>query len=254
VLDLTGYLLTALVFFCGSFTQSIIGFGFNIMGVPLLTMLAGIKTAVAVVSVASFFNCVYVIYNVKKTSGESLTLKLGRFVPLLVMGAIGSLVGAFLLVGLDASVVLVCLGILLLLFVLTNDLRKNWRPSSRQEKPAAYVIGALTGVLGGLAGIAGPTLVPYLHALKLEKLEFVYYLNIIFLFFGIFSIFSYSILGVYTWERIGLGVSLIPVSLLGGWVGAQVRNKVNQVWFNRLILVVLFITALDLIRRGLHVF
>jgi uncharacterized protein len=254
VLDLTGYLLTSLVFFCGSFTQSIIGFGFNIIGVPFLAMLAGTQTAVAAVSIASFLNCVYVLYNVKKTTGESLPLNLGRFAPLLGMGLIGSFSGTFLLVGLDASVVLVWLGILLLLFVLTNDLRKNWRPTPRQEKPAAYIMGLLTGVLAGLAGISGPTLVPYLHALKLEKLEFVFYLNLLFIFFGLFSFASYASLGIYTWERVGLGFSLIPVSLLGSWVGAQVRNKVSQEWFSRLILLVLFVTALDLIRRGLHLF
>ena len=246
--DLTTYILTSVIFFVGAFLQSIVGFGFNVLGVPSLTILTTARNAVTVVSIPSFLNCLLLVWR----TPVKIPLKAGPLVPLLITCAIGTLVGATMLKSLDPSIVLTCLGILLLLYVLTARLRKNWQPNPEHGNRLALAVGLATGILNGLAGVSGPTLAPYLHALRLEKIHFVYYLNVLFLFLGVFQFFSFGLLGFFTWERIGFGLSLIPISLAGLYLGYRVRSRVSQEFFNRLVLVVLFLTALDLIRRGLN--
>jgi|GEM_PF-2197497 len=253
-LDLTTYLLTSLVLFCGAFVQGVIGFGFNVMGVPFITILAGPKMAVSLISVPSQINCLVLVWRIRRKEKDTVPLNFGPLLPLLLMGGIGTFAGATLLVALDPSIVLTCLGVLIMLFVFTDNIRKNWRPSPKYEKQLAFVVGAVTGVLNGLAGICGPTLAPYFYTLRLDKHQFVYYLNVIFLFFGAYQWISFFALGLYTWERILLGLSFLPLSLTAIWLGERARYRVSPVFFNRLILVVLFITALDLLRRGLHLF
>ena len=250
--DLLTYILTSLLLFVGAFMQSVIGFGFNVIGVPTLTILINARTAVTVISIPSFLNCILIVWRISGGEGQ-VEVDFKRVLPLLVAGGICTLAGAFLLASLDPSIVLICLGVLLLLFVFTDKARKNWRPNPRHATSLAVTVGVVTGILNGLAGISGPTLAPYLYSLKLDKYQFVYYLNLIFLFFGVFQFISFGVLGFFTWERVLFAVSLIPISIIGVYVGAKARSRVSQAFFNQLVLLVLFLTALDLLRRGLHI-
>ncbi len=252
--DLVTYLVISGILFFGSFLQSVVGFGYNVIGVPSLTLLTNsARNAVTVISIPSFINCIIIVARLARGEGH-VTLDFRRVAPLLITSGLGTIVGALLLVILDPSIVLVCLGILLLIFVLTAKARQNWQPQPRYATRLAVAIGSITGILNGLVGVSGPTLAPYLYSLRLNKHEFVYYINLLFLFLGTYQFISFGILGFFTWERILFGLSLVPISLIGVYIGAKARSKVSQVFFNRLVLVILTITALDLIRRGLHLF
>lgn len=254
MLDLPQFILTNLVFFATSFVQSVVGFGFNVIGVPFLTILDGPQAAVAIVSIPSFVNCVYIVRRIKKTGEGLIRLRETQTVPLLVMAMIGTFIGTFLLAALDPSIVRVCLGVLLLVFVGTDRFRRNWRPDPVHARPIAFGIGGLTGILNGLAGISGPTLAPYLYTLRLDKHQFVYYLNVLFIVLGVYQFASFFAAGFYTLERVLFALGLIPISLVGSYFGSRARGKVNQALFNNLVLVILTLSALDLIRRGLHLF
>lgn len=252
--DLPTYILISIILFFGAFLQSVVGFGYNVLGVPSLTILLNsARSAVTVISIPSFLNCLLIVWRILRGESGQVPIDFKRLVPLLIGGAAGTLVGATLLAALDPSIALISLGILLLIFVFTDKIRKNWQPNPLHAGRLALIVGLITGVLSGLAGVSGPTLAPYLYSLKLDKHQFVYYLNVLFIFFAIFQFFSFTVLGFFTWERILLAISLIPISLLGVYIGAVARSKVSQVLFNRLVLTILFLTSLDLLRRGLHI-
>jgi uncharacterized membrane protein YfcA len=254
VAPIPSYLLTMLVFFSSAFVQGVIGFGFNILTVPFLTILADAKTAVSVVSIPSQMNCVLLALRPQSTPGAPFAWQPGLLVPILLTGAVGTIAGAGLLVALDPSLALTGLGGLVLLFVFTDGVRRNWQPNPSHERPLALVVGLVTGLLSGLAGVSGPTLVPYLHSRKLDKHQFVTYLNMLFLCFGCYQWIVFFFLGLYTWPRVLEAAGFIPAALLGIALGARVRNRVSAAFFNRLVLLILFVTGLDLIRRGLHLF
>lgn len=250
--DLATYLLVSAIMLGGAFVQSVVGFGYNVIGVPTLTILTNARTAVSVISIPSFINCILIVWRIGRDEGQ-VPVNLRRIAPLLITSGAGTLAGATLLAALDPAIVLTSLGILLLLFIFTARARQNWQPNPAHATRLALIVGSVTGILNGLAGVSGPTLAPYLYSLRLDKHEFVYYINVLFLYLGAYQFISFFLLGFFTWERVLFGVSLIPISLLGVYLGGKARSKVSQVFFNRLVLVVLFLTALDLIRRGLHI-
>lgn len=252
--SVTDYLIVVIVFFLGAFIQGIIGFGFNLLTVPMLTVLAGPRTAVTVVSIPSLIISLIPAAERYFNKAQHIPLQLNMLAPLLLFGAAGTLAGTALLVVLDPAVILTSLGTILLLYVLTDGLRKKWHPQPRTVTPLGILMGSITGIINGLAGISGPLIVPYLHALRLERDRFVYYLNFSLVFFGMFRWISFYSLGLFTPERVIAGIVLIPVSIIGLKLGELVRPRISTAMFSRFVLLVLLITGLDLLRRGLRLF
>jgi uncharacterized membrane protein YfcA len=137
-------------------------------------------------------------------------------------------------------------------FVLTDRVRKDWRVPPEREKALALPIGFTSGLLGGVSGISGPILVAYLISLKLSKNHFVYALSVMFVMFGLSLTISLWLLGAYTLEILLFSLFCLIPLFLGTVLGTKVQDKISQLFFNRLVLVMLFIVGLDLLRRGFH--
>src|SRR5689334_2853500 len=177
--DLATYILVSVIVLGGAFVQSVVGFGYNIIGVPTLTILTNARTAVSVISIPSFMNSILIVWRISRGEGQ-VPIDLRRLAPLLITTGAGTLAGATLLAALDPAIVLVSLGVLLLLFIFTARARQTWQPNPAHATRLALMVGSVTGILNGLAGVSGPTLAPYLYSLRLDKHEFVYYINVLF--------------------------------------------------------------------------
>lgn len=260
-MQLVPYLLGGLVILGSGFLQGVVGFGYSLLSIPFLSLLINVKIAIAMLGINSLANNLALIG--RRPAGR-YGLRLGRpFWVILLTGLLGTVAGVRLLVALDTTVILSCVGGILLLYVLMRLLTQDRGPAEPTQVedqtpvPVALGVGLMTGLLTGLAGLNGPALVPYVHSLRLSSPAFVAYLNLLFLIFGVYQLITYIGTGLYTWERVGQGLALIPVSLAGVRLGVGVRQRItaaNQAFFNRLVLGVLFLTGLSLLARGLHLF
>lgn len=250
VFDIITYATGFVLFFLAACTKGILGFGVNIVSVPIMSLLVGPKAAVAIVSLPSFLNNIVVVVQRREEDGMSL---FKRIISLLVFGAIGITAGSILLVALDTSVISVILGALTVAFVLTDKIRANWRVQPEHEKVFAPLAGLGAGLLGGISGVSAPLLVTYLFSLKLDKRQFVFTISIIFILFNGAQALNYWALGLYTPQIALFGLSYIIPIVIGTVVGTKLQDKVSQSLFNRLVLIALLLVGLDLIRRGLHI-
>lgn len=244
------YLAGFLLFFVAACTKGVLGFGVNIISVPIMSLMVGPKAAVAIVSLPSFLNNLLLV--IQRRDVDSLGL-LKRVLPLLVAGVVGITLGSFLLVILDTAVISLTLGILTLLFVLTEKIRANWKVAPEHERVYAPLAGLSSGLLGGVSGISAPILVAYLYSLRLNKVQFVYTISSAFVLFSGAQGLNLWALGVYTPETALYGASYFIPIILGTMAGTRLQDKVSQTLFNRLVLITLFIVGIDLIRRGLHI-
>jgi uncharacterized membrane protein YfcA len=247
--DLLSYAIGFVLFFVAACTKGILGFGINIVSVPIMSLLVGPKAAVAIVSLPSFLNNIVIIMQRHEFDGLSL---FKRIIPLLALGVVGITLGSLLLVLLDTSVISLLLGILTVAFVLTDKIRATWRIPPDRERFYAPLAGLGAGLLGGISGISAPILVTYLYSIKLDKRQFVYTISIIFILFNGAQGLNLWALGVYTPQFALYGLSYIIPITAGTIVGTRIQDKVSQSLFNRLVLMALFFVGLDLIRRGLH--
>ena len=115
---------------------------------------------------------------------------------------------------------------------------------------AEWVIGLISGILGGLAGTWGPTTVLYLLAIDMPKMRQVVVQGMIYGLGSITLLLAHLRSGLLNAETIPFSLALLPTALIGMWVGFQIQDKLDQEKFRTLTLLVLVVAALNLLRKG----
>lgn len=248
--NLVTYLAGFGLFFLAACTKGILGFGVNIVSVPLMSLMIGPKAAIAIVSLPSLFNNLVVVFSQRREPDAVSLVK--RIMPLLIAAGIGITIGSFLLYLLDTALISLILGLITILYVLTNRVRANWQVPPEQEQIVAPLAGLGAGLLAGVSGISAPILVAYLYSLRLDKRQFVYVISVIFVVLTASQSLNFWLLGFYTSETVLIGLSYFIPIFLGTIFGNRLQTKISQDLFNKLVLAALFVVGLDLIRRGLH--
>ncbi len=244
------YIVGFVLFFVAACTKGILGFGVNIVAVPIMSLFIGPKAAIALINLPALLNNIILIVQRPEPEGRAM---FKRILPLLVTGAMGVTVGSILLVLLDTSVLSTWLGVLTVIFVLTDRMRAKWQLPSNQERLLGPIAGFGTGVLNGISGISAPILVTYLYSLRLDKRHFVYMITLVFIVLNLAQSINFWLLGLFTPEIVFISLTYIIPIVLGTIVGTRLQEKVSQKFFNNLVLTALFLIGLDLIRRGLHI-
>ena len=245
------YFVGFILFLFAGFGSGIIGFGVNIICIPILSIFVEPKIAIAMVSLPSMVNNFLIIYQWRDSSTRTL---IKRIYPIIISGSIGMCIGTILLVNLNSTYIQLGLGFLTLLYVFTNNLRKNFHINPKHEYFSNPPVGFVAGFIGGISGISGPLLVAYFHSLKFEKRSFVYALSTIFFTFSIVQSVNLFVAKLYTVQIVLICLSYIIPLAIGTKLGESFQASVSQELFNRVLLSTLFLTGLDIIRRALHLF
>ncbi|MES2307755.1 MAG: sulfite exporter TauE/SafE family protein [Verrucomicrobiota bacterium] len=123
------------------------------------------------------------------------------------------------------------IGILIFSMVVLYFVRKrfpNWQP---HQMGVAWFFGFTGGTVTMVANAAGPLVTLYLLEMKLRKEEFMgtgawFYLimNCVKVPFGIS-------LGIIHSQTLLLNLALIPMIIVGTWVGRRVNRQLSEQWF-----------------------
>ena len=114
---------------------------------------------------------------------------------------------------------------------------------------SAPPIGAVAGVLSGLFGTAGPPLIVYYHLSGMGRHAFRGNLMALFLAMTFVRVPSYVVGGLVTPERLWSGVILLPVALMGAWVGNHIHLQLSEKLFRKMVSVLLAVIGLLLVAR-----
>lgn len=111
--------------------------------------------------------------------------------------------------------------------------------------------GVLAGTLAGfsstLAHAGGPPVAIYLLIQKLPPVEFTATTVLFFAILNWIKVPYYAGIGLFNWQRLLQIIWLMPIIPLGVWLGRWAVGKVNRVWFERIIVTALVITAVMLL-------
>ena len=113
------------------------------------------------------------------------------------------------------------------------------------------VLGIIAGLYGGISGVWGPPLLVYLLSTGTEKREQVRIQGVVFLVGAVILTGAHLHSGVLNATTLPLSALLIVPAWLGMWVGFRLQDRLDPVRFRRWTLVLLALTGLNLIRRGL---
>jgi hypothetical protein len=243
--DLT-HVLVGAALLLAAFVKGATGLGFPLIATPMIALLLDIRTAVTVLILPNLFmDSAQVIRN-----GIPYDV-FRRFSSLILPTIIGVFLGTMALVNTPLWILNFCLGVMVILFVLSNLLKFAFTISPRGEKILSPIFGFISGFLNGLTNAAGPALAIYLYSLKLEKRTFVKSLATIFVTTKLSQLVAISTWNLLNWETITLSVQVLLFTLAGFYAGIKAQDRVNQRNFNRGLLLVLAVIGVTLLLRAL---
>jgi len=245
-LDLGGLTLALglLTFLVAGTVKGTLGIGLPLVAVPLLTTVLDLPTAVALMVVPVLTSNI-----IQALQGNRKIATLRRFLPLLLALILSTVLAAQFLSSVNLRTGSLVLGVIVVLFSLSQLIRFDFAISKSQERYLNPVVGLIAGFLGGLSNLFGPPLIMYLVALKLEKDDFVTTIGLLFVIASATFYTTLASVGVLTLEKAtGSLVAAIPV-MAGVFIGTRLRARIHQKTFEQVLMVVLVFVGLNLIRR-----
>lgn len=221
-----------------SFTQRVTGFGFGILMMTLLPVLApSYAEATALSGLLAIFTALVPAIQSRK----SLNWK--KLIPILLIFLVTSWLGVLLLARLDSSLMKHVVGGVLiavsLWFFITGG-RIRLAPTL----PVQAGMGTLSGLMGGLFAMQGPPAVIYFLAVSDTKEEYIALTQWYFLIGNIFMAFFRAGSGFITPAVLKLWCVAIPGVFLGLFLGAKVYKKIRTEELRRVIYAFLLIAGL----------
>lgn len=230
--------IAAIVFFA-AVVQSLAGFGFAIIIMPVITLVLGVQTAAPMVALTAL--TVYVI-NVARYRRE---INASEVLRLAIASAFGVPVGIWLLANVDEALVTRFLGLVLILYGTYTLLRPVAAriPSRRWVYPAGF----LAGCLGAAYNTPGPPAVVYGSSQQWPKDEFRASMQVLFLVNAILVVGSHLVSGNVTSQVQTCYLYAIPAFALGIFVGSRVDHRVDGARFRTIVTAMILVLGLALL-------
>jgi uncharacterized membrane protein YfcA len=218
------------------------GFGFAMVAVPLMLIILPSKLVVPINVTLINVSVLVMLYETRKWIAPK------RIWPLIIAGVLGSPLGTYLLLILDANRLKVLIGTVIALSALA--LLVGIKRHIHNERSAFAIVGLVSGLLHGSTGISGPPLVLFFSNQSTEKQTFRANLAVYFAVLGLATSLWQILGGLLTREVLDYVVWFVPALLVGTLVGINLARYVSEIVFRKLTLVVVIVTGLSSIASG----
>jgi uncharacterized membrane protein YfcA len=226
--------------FLAAGTQSLTGFGFALVMVPLLSLIWDVKLAVVT---SALLNTVAIL---PLTVEIRRSIRPWKVAPLVLGSLLGIPVGIVILDRIHPE----ALKIMVAAVVIAASLVLYFAPRIRLEGGgigSPLLAGMLSGMLRASTSMGGPPAVLYMLSREREMEEFRSTLLAFFLPSGLLTVIGLAIVGRMTPEVLGTSAVALPALAIGLLAGAWLRLRVPQEVFQTLVLAVLVFTGIGVI-------
>ena len=228
------YVGVALVVAVATCAQVLSGFGFALVAIPLVALLAGAKSAVVGMALVGPLLTAAVVLRdrgeIRWRTAATFTAAalLGMPAGILVLGRAGDRALKAII-----GVIVVAAGV-----ALWRGLRVP--PGRRSE----LIAGVLSGVLATSTGTNGPPLVIVLHSESLEPRQFRGTLSASFLAQGVVALGAFWVSGHVTADAARVAASALPGIGVGWFLGDHLFKGMEKERFGAIVLVMLVLSGL----------
>ena len=230
-------LLAVMVIICiAAVLQSISGFGFSLLAMPLLSIFVDIQDAVVIATLCGIFtNAVHL-----RKDFQLVERSIARRISLSAL--IGMPLGVVVLSVFSATHMRAIIGaviVVLVFLMMRNFILKT------ENTNVDIVSGAFSGLLATSVSTNGPPLVFLLQSKQLDPWRLRATLAYVFAISGCASFIVLMIAGKGSIEAFQYAMLSLPAMYLGTVVGRKARLRVTQEAFKRLMYVLLLATAVS---------
>ena len=222
---------TSLVIFFGAFTQSLTGFGIGLVTMAVLPALLGLRAATPLVALAgaALEATMLIRYH------ESLQVR--SIWRLLVASTLAIPFGVYFLASLNEQFALFLLGLILASYAVYALI--GFRLPELRHPSWAWLLGVLSGMLGGAYNTSGPPVIIYGNCRRWSPQEFKSNLS------GFFIVNSLIVVSTHWWSgNYTRGVMTtfwwaLPALFLGFLAGQSLDRWLSPERFRKIVLVLL---------------
>lgn len=226
------------IVFLAAVLQSLSGFGFAVLVMPLITLILDLRTAAPLVAMAGLTAYTINLVRYRQSLEFREVLRLG------IASACGVPVGLWVLVHVEESLVNRGLGAILAAYAVYNLVRPT---TSRLISPGwGYLAGWLAGCLGGAYNTPGPPVILYGSLRQWPRDQFRAILQTFFFFNGMLVVASHLLARHVTPTVLTRYLVVAPALVLGLWVGSRLDRKVRPKQFRFLVTVMILMIGLTL--------
>jgi hypothetical protein len=237
----------ALAILAGGTVKGVVGVGLPLVALPVMASFISVPKAIALLLLPSFATSVWQTFH-----GGQFSASIRRLWPFLIGMAAGTWVSVGMLASFDARTLYLILGAIVAIFASVLYRRLVFTVAPRAESWAGPAVGAASGLVGGVSMLFATIYAMYISGLKLGKDAFVA-----------------AVALANTWATIVLAAAMANFDLFGGadlagsllalipsfagvLFGTWLRRYINEELFRKALAVVLFLIAMNLIRKALE--
>lgn len=247
-MDTLGFVLLLAVSFLSSIIGTMIGTAMLFLpptmiflGVPVYTAVATARFSMMGIGLGNMTN-----FSLKNR------IHLRYVLPFAIAGVIGSVIGASAITKINAELLKRVIGILMIivaLFILFEGYIESKKKVSKikaRHHFLSILSGAFIGAYIGIIGGGGATLIIFLLILiyGLSFQDALANQKAVILPISIITTIIFIYQGLIDYR---LGLPLLAINVIGGWVGASLVLKFNNKWIKRILVPVIVLMAIRLI-------
>lgn len=235
-------LIVATIILFTSIVQSIAGFGFSLLAVPLMVLFVDLRQAVIVATLLGTVSNFGQAWQLRHFQNKPIAR---RFI---LASCLGAPFGLALFRYGNQSAMKVLLGVAVLFGVW---MLARGRDMQNAHVSLDWIMGVLSGVLLLATSTNGPPIVFTLQARRLEPDAQRATLNLIFSVTAVFSLLVFALSGKINSDELYVALIATPIMLLGVYAGIVLRKHINAVAFGRMVLILLTLGGLSSIASAL---
>ena len=237
----------AFAFFVAGVVKGVVGQGLPSVVLALLTVVIGLKPALAMLVAPTFVTNVW-----QALQGKALFIILRRTWSLLLTACVGVWLGVGVLAATDARIMSVIMAVVLAGYGAMGLARPVLpMPPRRHEVWLAPLVGAVNGVLSGMTGSLALPGVPYMQALGFDKNTLVQGMGILFTVVSAAMAVAMADARILSLDLFGASAVGIVPALIGMWAGQLVRHRLSEEAFRRTMFIALIAIGAFIAGRSL---
>lgn len=231
----------------GFFAKGVSGIGAPLLIIPVMAGFTGLELAVTVIAIPTLVANTWLLWQTRGSVRE-----VAWFLwPLLVAGAVGTVIGAWILINLDERVMSIVLAFIVISYIVWSLTKEDFQLSDRWARRLSAPVGLLGGILQGGTGASGPVIATYVHSLNVQRTAFVLAVTVPFQVLGLVQFASLAAFGGYNRERLIAGAIATIPALVALGPAMRVGDRLSHGTFRKVVLVILALASIRLIWSAL---
>ena len=223
--------IAAVAFTIAGFVKGVVGFGFPVITLIILTLTIGLLDALAIIVFPT------IVTNVWQGLSGPYLKEIARRMWLYCLTAMIFIwfTSAYLVV-VNIKWPTAMLGAVLVMFALSRLLQLNVKVPRKWERPLSVPLGAINGMLTGMTGSFMVPSVLFMQAMGFQRDMLVQAMGV---FFAISTMVLAVSLGkndLISMEHVRLSLLALVPSILGLYIGRWTRLKINEERFQQIFL------------------